>query len=356
MYYALIMAGGSGTRLWPLSRENRPKQSLVLVDKQSMFQHAVSRLRPLFAPENIWVVTRFEHAEILMEQTPELPRENFILEPIGRGTAPAIGLGMIHLRQKDPQAIIAVLTADHYIADTETYRKVLIAAEEVARQGFIVTLGIKPFYPSTGYGYIEQGQLLGETNGFSYYRVRAFSEKPNRDTANRMVMSGLYSWNSGMFIWKIEQIAEEFQRQMPEFYRQLLEVEASIGTDHYQQTLSNIWPRVAQQTIDYGVMEGAQNVAVIPVEMGWTDVGSWGSLEGLLPQDDQGNSFVGEHIGIESRNLIVIGGTRLIATIGVEDLIVVDTDDALLVCSRAYEQQVRDLVEKLKQTNRINLV
>lgn len=351
-FYALIMAGGVGTRLWPLSRHDRPKQALRLVEERTMFEHAVDRIAPLFQPEQIFVVTGAEHATLLQAQAPELPPENFIVEPEGRGTAPCIGLGAIHLRRRDPKAVMAVLTADHYIADVARFRQVLVAAEQVARDGHLVTLGIKPSSPATGYGYIKQGKSLGEVAGFPVFRAERFTEKPSAETALRMVESGEYSWNSGMFLWRVDQIMDEFERQMPELYVQLAEIEATLGTPGYRATLSRVWAQVAHQTIDYGVMEGAEDVVVIPVDIGWSDVGSWTSLAELLPADEEGNVIVGPHVGIETRNTLVFGDKRLIATVGVEGLVIVDTDDALLVCTKEQEQDVREIVRLLESTSR----
>ena len=348
MYYALIMAGGSGTRLWPLSRQNRPKQALKLIGQRTMFQHAVDRIIPLFPPERILVVTRSEHASLLMDQVPELLPNNFIVEPEGRGTAPAIGLAAIHLRRKDPDAMMAVLTADHYITETVGFRQALMAAAQVAEDGHLVVLGIKPTSPSTAYGYIRQGASLGRVDGSSTFHVERFVEKPDLETATRMMESGEYSWNSGMFIWRVDRILGEFQRQMPEFYAQLTKVDAALGMPAYAATLNRVWPQVTKQTIDYGVMEGAKDVAVIPVNIGWTDVGSWGSLLTLLPADENGNILIGPHIGINTRDTLTFSEKRLIATIGVQGLVIIDTEDALLVCPKEQEQQVRELVGKLK--------
>lgn len=348
-FYALIMAGGVGTRLWPLSRRNRPKQSLKLVGERTMFEHAVDRIAPLFQPEQILVVTDAEYVADLMAQAPELPPENFIVEPQGRGTAPAVGLGAIHLRRQDPHAVMAVLTADHFIADVAAFRQALTAAAQAAEEGYLVTLGIKPKSPSVGYGYIQQGESLGVIDGFQVFRARRFTEKPGPETALRMVESGEYTWNSGMFIWRVERIMEEFKRQMPEFYAQLTAVEATLGTGGYEPTLNRVWPQVSKQTIDYGVMEKAENVAVIPVDIGWSDVGSWTSLQELLPADAEGNVVVGAHVGVETRDTLVFGGRRLVATIGLSGLVIVDTEDALLICPKDREQDVRELVRRLEQ-------
>jgi mannose-1-phosphate guanylyltransferase len=351
-FYALIMAGGFGTRLWPLSRRDRPKQSLALVGGRTMFEHAVDRIAPIFQPEQIFVVTGAEHVDSLAAQAPELPRENFIVEPQGRGTGPAIGLGAIHLLRQDPEAIMAVLTADHFIVDADRFRQALTAAAQVAADGHLVTLGIAPSFPSTGYGYIKQGESLDGAEGFPAYRAERFTEKPTLETALHMVESGEYSWNSGMFIWRVERVMEEFQRQMPDFYVQLAQVETTLGGTGYQPTLNRVWPEVVKQTIDYGVMEGAEDVAVIPVDIGWSDIGSWTSLSEILPTDGEGNTIVGPHVGIDTRETVVFGGKRLIATIGLEGMVIVDTEDALLVCPRDREQDVRAIVRQLDSEDR----
>lgn len=356
MYYAVIMAGGSGTRLWPLSRQNYPKQALKLVGDRTMFQYAVERITPVFPPERILVVTRAEHAPILHKGVPELPPENFILEPEGRGTAPAIGLAAIHLESRDPHASMSILTADHFITNTELFCQVLTAAESIAADGSLVTLGIQPSAPSAGFGYIKQGSALGEKNGFTFYAVQRFIEKPDPETAQQMVKSGDYSWNSGMFIWQVRRILEEFERQMPEFFNQLSEVRKTLGTSDYESILGRIWPEVNKQMIDYGVMEGARQVVVIPIEIGWTDIGSWGSLLELLPRDADNNVLIGPHLGFDTQDTLVFGNKRLVATIGVKNLIIIDTNDAVLVCSKEREQDVKAIVEQLKRENQTYLV
>ena len=345
-YYALIMAGGSGTRLWPLSRQNHPKQSLVLAGERTMFQLAVDRLRPLFPMGHILVVTRADYAEILGEQVPDLPGENFIIEPEGRGTAPAIGLGALHIAERDPNAVMAVVTADHFIAKGDDFTRALRAAYAAAGQDHLVTLGIQPSSPSTGFGYIQQGSRVAEESGLGVYRLSRFTEKPALEVAQKMLAEGGYSWNSGMFVWKVARIQEEFERQMPAFAAQMAEVRLHLA-DGYAEALRRVWPNVGKQTIDYGVMEGALSAVVIPVEIGWTDIGSWASMVEVLPPDADGNSIRGEHLCIGTHNTLIVGGRRLIATIGLEDLVIVDTEDALLVCTKDREQEVREVVKRL---------
>jgi mannose-1-phosphate guanylyltransferase len=248
---------------------------------------------------------------------------------------------------------MAVLTADHFIADVERFRSALGVAGKVAEEGHLVTLGIEPSSPSTGYGYIQQGEPLGHVDGFDLFRVERFTEKPSAETAFHMVESSEYTWNSGMFIWRADRIIGEFQMQMPEFYVKLAEVEASLETGGYEPTLNRVWPQVITQAVDYGVMEKARDVVVIPLNIGWSDVGSWASLAELLSeigdQDKNGNVVVGPHIGRDTQDSLIFGGERLIATIGLEGMVIVDAGDAVLICPMEREQEVREMVHRLER-------
>jgi mannose-1-phosphate guanylyltransferase len=354
VFYALIMAGGSGTRLWPLSRNARPKQTLTLVGNLSMFQSAVDRLAPLFAIDDIFVVTRKDQSVILSSQIPSLPARNFFNEPVGRGTAPAIGLAAIHLRKKDPEAVMAVLTADHFIKNKELFQQSLKKASQLAKEGYLVTLGIKPTGPSTGFGYIHHGTALPSNSPLPVFKIRRFVEKPDAQTAREMVADGHFSWNSGMFIWRADRILEEIRNQMPELYSQLMEIEDVIGKPVYDDVLNRIWPSVGKQTIDYGVMENALNVVVIPVDFGWTDIGSWASMDELYEPDEKGNIIKAPYAGIDSSHITVIGNSRLVAAIGINNLVVVETEDAVLICARDREQEVREIVEILKRDKKLH--
>jgi mannose-1-phosphate guanylyltransferase len=347
------MAGGSGTRLWPLSRQGRPKQAIELIDKRTMFQHAVDRLETLLPPEQVLVVTAREHAEVLAAQVPHVPKENFIIEPLARGTAGAIGLAAVYLHQRVKDAVLAVLTADHYIRDVDRFRRALSAAAQVAREGAIVTLGIKPSFPSTGFGYISRRERVGQVDGLDVYAVDRFVEKPDAARATEFLKSGLYSWNSGMFIWRLSRIMAEFAGQMPAFYVQLQTVAEALGTPREAQVLAEVWPQVRKETIDYGVMEGAQDVVILPVDIGWTDIGDWAAIYALHEGDEAGNVVVGaEHVGVGTSDSFIRGGKKLIATIGLEDVIIIDTDDVLLVCPRNRAQDVKMIVEQLQKDGR----
>lgn len=352
-FYAIIMAGGSGTRLWPLSRQSRPKQSLKLIGERTMFQLAVDRLLPILPAERIVVVTTQELAQQLSEQSPQIPQKNFLIEPEGRGTAPVIGLGAAyahHLNGGD--TVIACLTADHYIKDVSRFQKVLLASAKQAERGYIVTLGITPSFASTGFGYIERGEPLGKEEGFDVYRALAFREKPDEGTAQKFLEDGCHSWNSGMFVWTTKQVENEFARQLPETAKKLEEVSQAFGTDNFAKVMARVWHTVEKQTIDYGIMENAKDVAVMPVDIGWSDVGSWASLLDILEPDEHGNVVVdGDHLSVDSTGLL-INSKKLVATIGVSNLVIVDTDDALMICPRDKSQDVKKIVERLqKQKN-----
>lgn len=351
-YYAVIMAGGGGTRLWPLSRRHRPKQILRLLGDCSMFQLSVRRLAPAFTPERIFVVTSRDYAVELRRQCPEVPPENYLLEPEPRGTAAAIGLAAAHIHRRDPAGVMACLTADHFIGNEARFRDALTAAASFAQDGYLVTLGITPAYAATGFGYIQRGARLGAAGGFEVFQAAGFKEKPGLSDAQTMVASGQYAWNSGMFIWRAGRILQEFARQMPDFHARLAEIDAQPGA------LAEIWSALPNTTIDYGIMEQAPagDIALIPIDdLGWNDIGSWESLLDILEPDQDGNVVVGgEHEGLATSGLLIHasrhnGPPRLIATIGLSDLVIADTGDVLLICPRGRAQDVRHLVERLKQ-------
>jgi mannose-1-phosphate guanylyltransferase len=345
-FYAVIMSGGRGTRLWPKSRKHRPKQVLRLNDKKSLFQSATKRILPLFGYENILVATGQDHYKALHQQEPNIPKKNFIIEPEGKGTAPCIGLAAIHLMHRDPNAIMAVLTADHVIQKEKKFRQALAVSRTLAEKGNLITLGIKPTQPSTGYGYIKQGNLINEINDFNIYNVDQFTEKPDAETAQTLLESQEYSWNSGMFIWRVDIIMREFKRQMPVLYSQLMDL---AKTSEYSTTLNKVWPKITKETIDYGIMENAQNVLVIPVEIGWSDIGSWSTFAELLTIDENKNSFMGNILSIDTSNTLAISDKRLITIIGLKNMVIVDTDDAILICPKNRSQEVREIVSKLEK-------
>ncbi len=354
--YALIMAGGEGTRLWPLSRHHHPKQALPLFEGRSLFTLTVERLLPWLPPEQIGVLTNAEQMTLLRDQAPMLSVENFILEPEGRGTAACIALGALHLVQRDPEALMIVLPADHYIRYPQTLSAALQAALQVAQEDYLVTLGITPTFPATGYGYIRQGELLASLGDLRAYAVEQFVEKPTQAVAESYLASGAYTWNSGMFIWKARRILEEIARYLPELGQAWQQWQAAWDTPEFSALLAQTWGTLPKISIDYGVMERAQRVAVVPVEMGWSDVGSWDALLDLLA-DEQGCFWQGDILALGAqRTLGIAAGGRKLVLVDVEDLLVVDTPDAVLILPRGASQRVRDVVQQLKQAAETHLL
>lgn len=355
-YYAVIMAGGSGTRLWPLSRQGQPKQSLAITGERSLFQCAVDRLQGLFPFERILVVTVADQVDMLRREYPEIPLENYIIEPLPRGTASVVGLASIALNARHPDAIMAILTADHLMKNDEHLRQLLRAAYVVAQDDALVTLGITPSYPATGYGYIQKGEPLGRFEDLDVFKVQKFKEKPEQAQAEKMLADGEHVWNSGMFIWRVEAVMDEIARQMPDLHAKLAVISDHWLQDTKQATLDTVWPTIQPQTIDYGIMEKAVNAAVIPsINLGWNDVGSWDSLFNSIESDPLGNIILrGDPVLFDTQGTLICGDSakHLIVTIGVEDLIIIDSGDAILVCTRKQAQRVKEVVDYLKTHGR----
>jgi mannose-1-phosphate guanylyltransferase len=349
--YAVIMAGGIGSRLWPRSRSATPKQFLDLVGSKTMLQETVGRIEPLIPLERVLVVVGEEHRRTVLEQVEGLPEKNVILEPGPRGTAPCIGLAGVVLQQRDVDATMAVFPADHRISDAAGFREAIAAADRVAQEGYLVTLGIEPDHANTGYGYIQRGSSLDEFNGIQAYEVKRFTEKPDEDQAQAFVASGDYYWNGGIFIWKIKTILNQMEDLLPELYTELEKVAEAWSTARKEEVLKSAWKQVPQTTIDYGIMEKASRVATVPIDVGWDDVGNWATLSALLDSDEKGNVIRGKGkvLQFDTENTYVYASAgRMIATIGLEDFVVVDTPDALLICPKDEAQSVRDVVQELE--------
>lgn len=354
--YAVIMAGGGGTRLWPISRRKHPKHVLPLLGERTLFQSTLDRLEGFVPPERIYVVTTAEQELELKSQAPKLPSGNFLIEPMPRGTASVVGLAATVLAKFDPQAVMLVLPADHFIRNQDLFLQMLRVAVQVARKEYLVTLGITPSFPATGYGYIQQEAVLSEKFEFPVYRVLHFTEKPDEAQARIMLAGGDHTWNSGMFIWRADRILDEFFHQMPDLKATLDRIGAAWGSSEQEIVLKSVWPQLKSETIDYGIMELAARVAVLPaVGLEWSDVGSWDSLFEVLPHDASGNVALRvEHMALDSQNsLVYSSGKKLIVTIGVDDMIIIDSGDALLVCRRDQAQQVRQVIDNLKDSHRV---
>ncbi len=348
--YAVIMAGGKGIRFWPLSRDRKPKHLLNITGEKSVIQYTVDRVTSLVGIDNILIVTGAGHADEIRKQLPCLPADNILIEPVGRNTAPCVGLAAMHIRKRNPDAVMFVLPADHLITDTENFLRLLATAREHAmRSDSLVTIGIKPRWPETGYGYIEQGGIADTIGDTPVYEVRSFREKPDLATAEMFIKNGGFFWNSGMFIWKVSVILNEMERLLPELYRGLLEIEKSIGTEYEKNVLSEVYRDIPSISIDYGIMEDTRNTFMVKGDFGWNDIGSWDALWDVLDKDESGNATMGKVINLDTSNSLIYSPQKMVALIGVKDLIVVETGDSLLICKRGNSQDVRKIVKHLEK-------
>ncbi len=348
---ALIMAGGRGERFWPKSRRDFPKQFLSLTDDgKTMIQLTVERIRPLVELEDIYISTNQDYKRLVLEQLPGIPEENILCEPVGRNTAPCIGLGAVHISKKYDDAIMMVLPSDHLIKYNKMFLNTLKNGCEIAEKGEnLVTIGITPDYPETGYGYIKFNP--DETDGHAY-AVERFVEKPSLEVAKEYLATEEYLWNSGMFMWKVSTILSNIRQFLPETYEGLMTIRENIGTEQQDAVLEKIFAGFESVSIDYGIMEKAGHIYILPGTFGWDDVGSWLAVGRIKKSNENGNVVDGNIITINSKNNIIQGGGKLIATIGIEDLIIVDTDDATLICDKGSAADIKKVLENLKICNR----
>lgn len=352
--HIVILAGGQGTRFWPMSRQAKPKQFLS-IDKggESFIQLTVRRALPVHAEDGVapLVVTGALHKTLVAEH---LPKASVLAEPVGRNTAPSIGLAAIWYRKQKNDLPMIILPADHVIKNEKGLIDALSAGCEVAaKENVLVTIGIKPTSPNTGYGYIEQGEKVSD----KAYRVVRFFEKPSLERATEYLESGDFWWNGGMFIWKPSAILASIERYMPELYAELCAVEAQLGTPNENAALEKMFAKIPGQSIDFGVLEHEKNCVVVPtVELGWDDVGSWDSWAKLFARDSSGNLIKGDVVTIDSKNCVVVSDKKLIATVGLNNVVVIDVGDALLICAEDKVQDVKKVVEELKVKGRKELL
>lgn len=356
MFHAVIMAGGSGTRFWPKSTKKHPKQFLNLFGEQTMLQTTADRIKELIPAERLWVITNDRYVGLVKKQLPEVPQKNIIGESIAKNTAPCVALAAALIQEEDPDATIAVLPADHLVRRPEKFHMILEAANAKAREGNnLVTIGIEPNRPETGYGYIEFDTEQSEIHeGKEVRKVKQFREKPDLQTARQFIGLGNFLWNSGMFVWSATTILDEFEKHLPEISEQIDALAPAIGSEKQKDAIDQFYQACPSISIDYGIMEQSESVYVVPGSFGWSDVGSWNAVYNLREKDENGNVIEAEYITLtqSKNNLIQSNSDKMIALVGVEDLAVVETDRAFLVCNLNEAQGVKQIVNQLKEEDK----
>jgi mannose-1-phosphate guanylyltransferase len=351
MLHALIMAGGGGTRFWPRSRQRRPKQFLILTGDRTLLQQTFDRIEALVPPERTWVITGRAYCDETAAELP-LPAGQIVGEPCGRDTAPCVGLGSALVAARDPDAVLVVMPADHVIEPAQEFRRAIQGAVQLVEEhpDALVTLGIPPTFPATGYGYIHRGPALPGRVGLSLFRVGNFVEKPELPVAEQFFASGEYFWNSGLFIWKAATLLEQLRKQQPELRAAIGRIAAAWDTPNRQAVFEAEYPHLTKISIDKAVMEHAPKRLVVQAPFRWDDVGSWLALERMHPQDAEGNTVLARHVGLATRQCVIAAPDgHLIATAGVEELLIVQDGNVTLVAARKHEADIRKLVERLRE-------
>ena len=348
--YALIMAGGTGKRFWPWSRGKNPKQFLNILSEKSLLEETLDRLPSLVNNEDIYIITTSSQKKKMVNLIKNIPEETIIAEPIGRDTAACIGLGAILMKEKDPDGVQVALPSDHIINDVENFREVICKAAKLAKKkNCLVTIGIRPSSPNIGYGYIQYNIDKKEDLEEDIYKVKTFAEKPNIETARRFLDSGDFLWNSGIFVWKINTILNEIEKSLPELYEGLIEIEKNIHRKNIYSLIRKVYSRLRSISIDYGIMEKAKDVYVIKADFGWSDIGSWSEVYRLGKKDENMNVISGNVVLRESHGNLINSKKKLLTAIGINDMIIIDTNDVLLICPKEKAQHVKELVDYLKR-------
>lgn len=346
--FAVIMAGGGGTRLWPTSRENHPKQMHAFTSTMPLVQEMTERMQRIVGDEKVYIITNSHHKPDMVEIMPAMA-QHILIDPYRRDTAACIGLAAVYLSKVDPNGIMGVFASDHFIGMEEQFAGVVRAAEELAAKGHVVTIGIKPTGPETGYGYIEMADVFAKVGDRDAYRVERFVEKPDREKAEEYLAAGNYLWNSGMFVWSIPVLMGLFAKHLPDTYARLMRISDAIGTPNEEEVVDSEYKEMQRISVDFGIMEKLKDILVIPGDFEWNDIGSWATVSAITSKDADGNAVTGSHIGLDTHGCLVVGAEgKVVATIGVDDLIIVDTEDALLICRHDRAQDVKKIVDMLK--------
>ena len=361
--YGVIVAGGGGTRLWPKSRQKLPKHLLKLFGNETLLRKTYRRITPVFSPDHIYVITVDSYKDLVAEQLPEIPRENIITEPQARNTALAMGTVAAHIGKKDPEAVIMNVHADQLIKEEDIFQKAVGVALVFASTGkYLTTIAVQPTFPHTGLGYIRIGSEIdtdddhGKTN--YAFASRGFKEKPDLATARAFLASKEYFWNTGIYGWSVKALFEAFEKYSPDLYKNLLTIQEAVGNKDEDEVKKRVYDKAENLAIDVAVSEKAKNLVIIPGNFDWSDVGDWNGVWSMNPHDDSGNALLNnaDVININTKNCLIEGNGKLIATIGLEDIVIVDTEEALLVCHKDKTQDVKKVIEELKASKRENLL
>ncbi len=351
--YCVIMAGGSGTRFWPYSRQNRPKQLLKIVGETSMLQMTVNRLKKINTVQDIFIVTRQDLAETIKEEITGVKPENIIIEPSGKNTAPCIGLSALKIAKLEKNAVMGIFPADHLIIGHKQFAKAITSAKHIARRKkTLITIGLKPTFPSTGYGYIQYDPE-SDSDHLDAYNVKVFAEKPHLSLAKKFIKSGDFLWNSGMFIWDVGTFFDNLQKYMPDLFNQLKQIDKLITSGN---DFKDVWEKIKPESIDYGLMEKAKDVYLIKAKFEWSDLGSWNTVYDQMHKNDEGNAIKGDGIVLNGKNNFIQSDNRFTAVVGLDNIVVVNTDDATLVIPKDQVEDVKELVEYIKTQNRKELL